>query len=232
MIKTWSHSRETKFRECKLRAKLLFVDRLEEPRQPLRPGQTEYANDRGTRIHEAAELYIRGGVELVPELVEFTEEFTKLREMYQEGKVSLEGEWGFNDAWQPVGYTSGDVWLRVKLDALVHMDDFWAVVVDYKTGKKFGNEIKHAEQTQLYAVSALMRYPKLKRITTELWYPDAKELTRVEYTKEQALRFFRTWNERGLAVTNETEFPPNPNKYSCKWCMFGPRGSGVCKVGV
>lgn len=232
MIKTWSHSRDTNFRTCNLRAKLLYIDKLKEPRPPLKEGQTEYANDRGTRIHEASELFVKGGVELINELETFRPELERARDLYQQGKVSIEGEWAFNDAWQPVGYMSSDVWVRVKLDLLIMVEPDWAVVVDLKTGRRNGNELKHAEQTQLYSVATVLKKPEVKRITTELWYSDANDLARVEYTRDQALRFFKIWNERGLAITNATEFPPNPNKYSCRFCHFGPKGSGVCTVGV
>lgn len=232
VIKSWSYSRAENFKKCKYRAKLLYVDKLQEPRPPLRPGQTEYANDRGTRIHEAAELYVKGGVELLPELAAFSEEYARLRELYAEGKVSLEGEWAFDNDWAPVGYMSKDVWQRTKLDIHVTMDKSWVLVVDLKTGKRYGNELKHAQQTQLYGITTLLRNPEIKRVTTELWYTDLDELVRTEYTRDQAMRFFKHWNDLGTEITTETEFPPNPNKYSCQYCLFGPKGSGVCKVGV
>ncbi len=233
-IKSWSHSRDNDFQTCKFRAKLKYVDKLVEPERPLKDGQTEQANDRGSRIHEAAELFVRGGVELIPELAKFKPEFLQLRALFAAGKVSLEGEWGYDRDWSPVAYMSADVWARIKLDALVTMDPTWGVVIDYKTGRKSGNEVKHNGQCQLYTIAALMRYPDLKRVTTELWYTDQDELTRVEYTREQGMRFFKQWNDRGIAFTSETEFKANPNKFSCQWCRFGPErgGSGVCKVGV
>jgi RecB family exonuclease len=235
MIRSWSHSRYENYRKCHFRAKLLYIDKLEEPRDPLKPGLTEYPNDRGTRIHEGAELFIKGGVELLSELKDFTGEFIKLRELYKSGLVSLEGEWGFDKDWAPVAYKSfSNCTLRVKIDALVMMDPAWALVIDYKTGRKNGNELKHAEQTQLYTVAALMRNPEIERVTTELWYTDQNELIRVEYNRNQGLRFFKIWNDRGLEIMNETLFEPNPNKYSCQWCRFGPspKGNGVCTVGV
>ena len=67
-IKAWSYSRLVDFEQCKLRAKLKYIDRIPEPARPLPPGKTEHANDRGTRIHDAAERFVRGGVELIPEL--------------------------------------------------------------------------------------------------------------------------------------------------------------------
>lgn len=234
MIRTWSYSRWENFSKCKLRAKLLYVDKLEEIRPPLREGQLEYANDRGTRIHEAAELYVRGGVELLHELRSFAPEFGRLRELYAAGKVSLEGEWGADSSWLPVAFKSSDVWLRLKLDALVWLTPAHAVVIDYKTGRRAGNELKHAEQTQLYTVNTLMRYPEVQRVTTELWYTDINDLARVEYTREQGLRFLKTWNQRGAEILSCQDFPANPNRYSCMYCRFGPspKGSGVCTQGV
>lgn len=232
MIKSWSHSRAVEFDKCNLRAKFLIIDRLKEPERPLKEGQTEQANDRGQRIHEAAELFVRGGVELIPELKDFQPEFSALRTLFSEGHASLEGEWGFNNAWQPVGYMSSDCWLRLKLDAMVMMDPKWAVVIDYKSGRRSGNELKHAGQTQLYTVATLLKYPEIERVTTELWYVDQNELTRVEYTREQGMRFFKVWNDKGIKMTTATEFLANPNKFSCQWCRFGPKYNGPCKVGV
>ena len=41
-----------------------------------------------------------------------------------------------------------------KLDAYVKEDDTSARVIDYKTGKRFGNEIGHSQQCLLYAIAA------------------------------------------------------------------------------
>lgn len=231
-IKGASFSRWDNFRKCRYRAKLLYVDRLDEPRPPLREGQTEYHNDRGQRIHEAAELFVRGGVELIPELEKFRAEFIRLRELFAQGAVSLEGDWAFDAEWLPVAWRSSNVVLRMKLDAFVRVSPTRAVIIDYKSGRRSGNELKHSEQTQLYTVGTAMRMPELEEIDVELWYPDVDDLHRVHYTREQALRFFKTWNERVLEMHAETEFPPNPNKYSCQWCYFGPKGSRACSVGV
>ena len=78
-IKAWSYSRLVDFEQCKLRAKLKYIDRIPEPARSLPPGKTEHANDRGTRIHDAAERFVRGGVELLPELKSFSTEFHDLQ---------------------------------------------------------------------------------------------------------------------------------------------------------
>lgn len=231
-IDAWSYSRLTIFEQCKLRAKLAFIDRIPEPERPLPPGKTEHANDRGTRVHDAAERFVRGGVELLPELKAFREEFHRLRELHAQGKVSLEGEWAIDKNWNPVAWRSNTAWGRIKLDAFVQLSKTRAVVIDYKTGKRFGNEIKHTEQGQLYQLASFMRYPELQHIDVEFWYTDQDEISRLEYSREQGLRLFKTFDTRSTVMTEAVEFPANPNIFSCKYCPYGPSGTGHCTKGV
>ena len=63
MISSWSHSKLGDFEKCKFLCWLKHDQRIPEPERPLRPGQTEHANDRGTRIHTAAENYVNGTVD-------------------------------------------------------------------------------------------------------------------------------------------------------------------------
>lgn len=229
-INSWSHSKLGDFEKCKFLAWLKHDQRIPEPTRPLPPGRTEHANDRGSRIHDAAEHFVDGTGSFIPELREFEQEFNHLKHLYAAGKVSLEGEWAHDKDWNIAPWKTG--WLRLKLDALVHASNDEAVVIDYKSGKKFGNEIKHAEQTQLYALSTFLRFPKLEVVHTEIWYLDAKDLTQTTYTRNQALRFKRSWDKRGNALVSAIDFPPNPNKWSCQWCPYGPDGTGHCAVGV
>lgn len=228
MIKSWSYSRLSVFEQCKLRAKLAYVDKIPEPVRPLPAGKTEHANDRGTRIHESAERYVQGGVNLLPELSTFKDEFEALRTLYEEGKVALEGEWGFNNEWMPVAWNSSDVWVRMKLDALVFLDPTHALVIDYKTGKKSGNEIKHGEQGQLYQLATFLRYPELERIDVEFWYTDQNDIARTSFTRKHGLNFLRLYTNRGNRMVTEAEFPSNPNMFACKWCPYGQKGTGHC----
>lgn len=234
-IPTWSFSRLKVFEECKFRAQLQYGQKIPEPERPLPPGKSEHANDRGTRVHTAAEHYVNGTTDiLIPELMAFRTEFEAMRKLFAAGVVSLEGDWGMDINWDPTGWMAKDVWQRTKLDAMVMLDDYEAVVIDYKTGKKFGNEIKHGEQTQLYAIDTFLRYPTLEVVTTELWYTDQDDLTSKIYTREQALRFRAMWHRRASAMTTAQDFPANPNIYTCKWCPYsqGENKTGHCERGV
>lgn len=230
MIRSWSHSKLVDFEQCKFKAYLKHDQRIPEPERPLPPGKTEHANDRGTRIHQLAEDFVRKGGKVPHELIRFEKEFLQLRKLFSAGVVSLEGEWGMNRAWEPTDWKTA--WHRAKLDTLVFIDGVTAVTIDYKSGKKFGNELKHAEQLRLYALNAFLRYPDLQLVHTELWYLDLDEYTLLTLRRDQALHLRKGFDRRGEALTSCEEFPPNPNKFSCKYCPYGPWGTEHCKVGV
>ena len=230
-INSWSHSRVGDFEKCRFLAKLKHIDRIPEPERPLPPGKTEHANDRGTRVHQHCEDFVTGKApHQISEMQRFAAEFDHLRALHAKGIVSLEGEWAMDTDWKPTDWRTG--WHRSKVDAIVFPSKSNAIVIDYKTGKKFGNEMKHAEQTQLYALNAVLRYPDLEEVVTELWYLDQDLITTNTFTRYQILRFKANWDRRGHAVTDCTDFPPNPNIHSCKWCQYGPWNGGQCKVGV
>lgn len=225
-----SFSRLQNFEKCRYMAKLMYIDKIPEPERPLPPGKKEHANDRGSRIHDMAEKYVRGGVELAPELESFKNEFAELRALFEQGRVQLEGEWAVNLEWEPVAWNSYDAWCRMKLDALVMTENgLTARVIDYKTGKRQGNEIKHTEQGQIYQLATFLRYPKLAHIAVEFWYTDLGITDIKEYTREQGVYYFEKYNKRLLAVTTADEFPPNPNAFTCKWC---PYNGNACEHGA
>ncbi len=126
-------------------------------------------------------------------------------------------------------------WLRLKLDAMVMHSETHATVIDFKTGRKFGNEIKHGEQLSLYQLVTFLRYPKLEHVTAELWYLDQKpgeNITSVQFTRAKGLKYQSNFDRRGHKLTTATDFPPNPNVHSCQWCQYGPWNGGQCQDGV
>ena len=229
---SWSFSKLGDFEKCKKYFWLKHLEKIPEPERPLKPGQLEHANDRGSRVHDSCEHYVRGDIDvLAPEAEKhFGPRIDLLRAMYAEGEVELEGEWGMDDDWEITEWNGA--WLRLKLDALVHLSSDQAIVIDYKTGRKFGNEVKHAQQLQLYALVAFLRYPELDTVDAQLWYIDANETTSQSFTRHQALRFMRSFEKRGSDIVNCATWPANPNKFSCQWCLYGPEHSGHCEVGV
>lgn len=237
VIHQWSHSRLALFEKCKFACYLKHGLKIPEPERPLPPGKTEHANDRGTRLHDNAELFVKGKAKLAPELQRtFLPEYEMLYALYKQGKVIMEEEWAMNRDWEPVEWAAKDAWLRLKLDLMVRLSDTEAVVADLKTGRREGNEIKHAEQVQLYQLVTFLREPSLQKLHVELWYPDVDYLHQQTFTRDQGLRFLKRFNERGNTLTTYeftgNEVDANPSVYTCKWCFYGPKGTGHCKRGV
>lgn len=233
-ITAWSYNRLKDFEQCKLKAQLKHGMRIPEPERPLPPGKSEHANDRGTRIHTAAEMFVRSEGPFAHEMKPFQPEFEAMQRLYGNGVVSLEGDWAMDRDWAPVEWRSPEAWLRLKLDAIVFLSDEEAVVIDYKTGKRFGNEVAHGQQTQLYQLVSFLRYPKLEVVHTELWYLDQNDMATHTYRRHQGIRFRDHWNSRADKMTTAVEFPPNPNVFSCQYCPYGPweNGTGHCTKGV
>jgi len=188
---SWSFSRLGDFEKCRKYYEIKHIKKIPEPERPLPPGKAEHANDRGSRVHDNLETYVRGEHDaLCPEADKhFGAHADFLRLLYELGAVELEGEWGFDKDWEITPWDTA--WLRMKLDVLVHVGDDEAIVIDYKTGRKFGNEVKHSQQLQLYALATFLRHPHLEVISAELFYIDIGETTRQTFTRDQALTLVR-----------------------------------------
>ncbi len=103
-------------------------------------------------------------------------------------------------------------------------------IIDYKTGKRFGNEVSHMTQAQLYQLSAFLRYPELETITVEFWYLDIGLITQAVFTRDFGMQFLPLFNSKGLKVTEEISFTPKPSAFACKYCPYGKEeGNGICK---
>ena len=111
-----------------------------------------------------------------------------------------------------------------------------ARVIDYKTGKKFGNEMKHADQGLSYALHVITRYPDVKFLITEFWYLDQGELMKREFNYKMLSILKPRYHGRAQKMTACTSFMPKPSAHNCNYCPFGantkkdgtPYGSGTC----
>lgn len=230
-VNAWSFSRLSNFERCPYSVYLASI--AKEP-GPEKDPDKETAADRGSRIHKEAEDYVQNEIEDLPHTLRKLEpEFKMLREMYHEGILEIEQDWGFDQNWETCGFFDDNVWLRVKCDVVIHHDEKTATVIDHKTGKSFGNEVKHISQGQLYAIATFMKYPKLERIDVEFWYIDEGKTKKKSYTRSKIIAPLERFNNRGLALTTCVSFQPKPNIHNCMWCDYGPnKGTGVCTYGV
>lgn len=229
LIKTWSFSALIKFLECEYQ---IFLKRVE--RRKGRP-QSETAN-RGEELHKTIEDFIRGEGETLPSSIKnHRDQIIMLRMLYSKGIVSMEDEWGFTVNWESTGWKDKDLWGMMKLDVIVSEDKTSARIIDWKSGKKYGNEGKHKRQGQLYAIGAFMKFPDLQFVNVEFRYIDlgTDNILESKFSREQAMRLFPQWNAKALSMTTATKFTPKPTKFNCMYCDFNqPDSEFLCPYGV
>jgi len=231
-IEAWSFSRWRDYQQCPRRAKYKYIDRRKEPGSP--------QMERGSNIHKEAEDFTLGKLKSLPEnLNRFPEEFADARVNY----IEVEGQWAFDQYWNPTGWFDKDAWCRIKVDLLLIGDKPNVLrVVDHKTGRLGGD---YEAQVQLYAVGALSLFEnevpgEVLVVEPELWYLDQGEIVggkelaeRTEgevgvYDSTDINRLQKIWNDRVRVMLNDTRFPESPGNH-CRWCHFSKAKGGPCR---
>lgn len=211
----WSYSLYADFTKCKLKVKYKHVIRHAEAARP--------ASDRGTKIHEHAEEYLKGDDRrTIPK--PWQASFLELRRLNATPELRLAVDRG----WKLVSWRDPTAWIRAKLD--VHYQvRLTATVIDHKTGRIYE---EHAEQADLYSVLAFSLAPRLRVARSELWYLDRKpEDTLIDETTRTEVEARRKhWERRVAPIFLATEFPATPGRH-CSWCGYSSKRGGPCKYG-
>lgn len=228
MIKSWSWSRLSDWRQCPRKAKFKHVDRIKEPGSA--------AMDRGARIHKLAETYVRSGGDLPVELSRFTRFFEAMRKRFVDTpkEIFLEESWAHDGTWAPCRW---DDWnrcvLRVKLD-VAYMFGGVLQVCDLKTGQhRAAEERVYSEQLELYATSALIHVPGVP-VEARLVFLDHGTEYEVDrkFVPEDLSGLIGKWDAAVAPMLADREFAATPNS-KCHWCWYGPGkvaegGPGLC----
>ena len=221
-IKRWSFSGLQTYEKCPLAAKKQYLDKL--------PRRGSPQADRGNQVHQDIELFINGQQDELKEKINKTyiNELTDFRTQFLAGDVFVEEPWGYNADWQFCGFEHEDVWVRGLLDLghiVERIDDAITVLhgYDWKTGKRYPP--KHLQQEQLYAVFAFAKIPTLVQFDFSFVYLDEQKpwdqiTTKRSYTRERAKQLEESFTRRGLRMTMDTTFKPQPNVINCKYCDY------------
>lgn len=228
-ISSWSYSRLKNYETCPYQAYLRYGERRPEPATIDRTNA-----ERGIAIHTEAESFIKDANAPLPKsIAKNAAVMEEVKAAFAEGRASVEEEWAFTVEWEPTGWMASNAWLRIKLDAYVK-DEVVGTAFDWKSGRKFGNEIPHAQQGQLYMLGCFVRDPELEVVKTRFVYVDHGVEVQREYTRDQVPKLLAYWTERGSKMTNALTFPAKPNKINCRYCPYSPNNGGdrSCPWGV
>jgi len=242
-LQTTSISRCHQDEACPRRLALNALGKIPEPE---RPGPSPL--ERGSQLHEYVERYITGqDDELHPDVTYFRDDVIKqLRARWETApdSIMVENSWRFNRAWEPVADNDWDnTWLFIVTDVMVLLESEpgagfdVGVPIDWKSGKKEGNEIKHTDQMTSYTLASFAKFDTLNEVTSELFYIDKNESMEQDMTRRQAERLRKAYTTRLARVTDRTEFPPRPSKHTCRFCAYktgeivrGVFGTGHCRA--
>ncbi|MBM7454512.1 hypothetical protein HNR62_000341 [Oceanisphaera litoralis] len=221
-VPVWSFSTLKDYEACPYRVYLAKIEK--------KPQKDSDAASRGTAMHDMAENWVRVGGELPAELSKFTAKFEWLREQFIDGKVQMEENWGIRKDWSPCEWNDPELWGRGKLDVFVRESETSALIIDHKSGRKYGNELKHSDQGISYALHAFHRYPELEHFSINFWYLDKGEEMPRSFTRRQLGVLLPRYHKRAMELTTAQNFLPKPNASNCNWCAYGNGkfGTGDC----
>lgn len=224
----WSWSMLGVYRTCHLWAKFKYLDRLPEP-----PREKEDARDRGTARHSMAEEFILADNAPFPApLIKFEGPLTDVRDIRKNhlGTVQLEQEFFLDQFWKPTD--KANRWLVVIPDIKVVVPGEINLTIDNKTGKKYGNEMKHYGQTELYSIVSMILDPGYESYEAELWYLDIPDTWQISFRPDKLEKAQAKIDAEVNKMMEDKYFRPSPSKMNCRYCPYGPRGTGDCPVGV
>ena len=228
-IKTISESKYQTFKQCKLKYRYRYVDRLPEPEE----SNTD-ALHFGSYIHKILEDGVNATTQEEMKLIaEEVRGSYKVSKKY-EGKdlKCIDNFLSFN---AKLGETVGteltfevpvkdDITLNCVIDRIIKGEDGGYLIIDYKTSKREKSKVELYQDTQLkgyvYAISKLYEVP-ISKIVAAHYYPLTNNFVHVQYSIPQINAHLRkivdeVWKIR---KKKKDEMRPNRNDF-CNWCAY------------
>jgi putative RecB family exonuclease len=228
-IKTISESKYQTFKQCQLKYRYRYVERLPEPEE----SNTE-ALHFGSYIHKVLEEGVKA--ETQSELVQIAEEVKgtyKISKKYTGKDLRcIDNFLKFNAKLEETLATElvfevpvkEDITLNGIIDRVIKGKDGGYLIIDYKTSKREKSKVELYQDTQLkgytYAISKLHETP-ISNIVAAHYYPLTNNFVFVQYSIPQINNHLRkivdeVWKIR---KKKKLEMLPSRNDF-CNWCAY------------
>jgi len=144
----------------------------------------------------------------------------RFRDMHKTGNLTSELKLTFTKDMQETTWMAKDAWLRAALDIVAYDDSGTsALIADWKTGNNQA-AAKHRGQLMLYAILLFLIKPELQEIKATAVYLDYKQdCFYTSYLRNDVTLLWPRYLARLQAISNCTDYQPNPNAFACKWCQ-------------
>lgn len=232
----WSYSRWADYCKCPRLFKFKHLEKLKEP--------PNAAMERGILIHGLAENFLNAKtMRTVPKELARIKPILKL--IKKLGAVA-EDQWTLRPGFEgSTSWFAKDAWLRMKIDAHLPVTDeqlreqvdvemqeasgrgLW--VLDWKTGR-FRPETAQ-DQLELYALAALILYPKVEFVLATLGYTDeGRPVHALTQNRSMLTKMKARWVKKVEPMQKDTKFHATPGR-QCTWCHFSKEKGGPCHAG-
>ena len=216
LIKRWSWTLLSAWERCPRQAEYKF--KRVEPDREKSP-----AAERGILIHRKVEDILNGEAEWSELDIKHDTEFWRqnVEAITPEESLRLvERKTAVTQDWEPTEWKAEDAW-AVGIPDLLVLDlerPLQATVVDFKSGRSFGNEISHMSQLMSYASLLSPSLPHIQTWHLEAWYLDEGKVRDRDVPAEAIEAWKRNYIAKGQALSSANFFPANPSKKKCEWC--------------
>lgn len=217
-VTSWSYSAFELWAKCPAAYKYAKLDKLPDP-----PSKALLD---GRVAHKEIEDYLRGEPAIPAKGWKHFKWL--LEELRDAPKVLIEQKWAFNRDWREAAwFRDKTTWLRSVVDAGVIYDDNVVEIIDWKTGKQYAT---NEDQVELFALTAMVRYPMAPTVLTRLAYLDSGAQVPNEFNAKDRDKLKAKWEAKVRPLFQETTWAPKPND-KCGWCNFSRSKGGPCKYG-
>jgi hypothetical protein len=172
----------------------------------------------GTQVHEAAELYIKDGIN-IPEKFAFIKPVLDTL-IATPGKKLCEYKMGLTKDKKPCDFFAEDVWFRGVADLLI-LNGSTAYVVDYKTGKSA--QYADKKQLELMALAVFKHFPVIERVKAGLVFLVSEEFVREQYNVDIQDERWGIWDSEVKRIEDAMEndaWNPKQNFTCKKFCLI------------
>jgi hypothetical protein len=214
-MRPWSYSRLSTWETCPAQYRYSYIEKLPgfRPESP--------AANRGTLLHEKADLYLKGEIKIYPP--EFQRVATHLMSLKAKKALSEE-KLAAREDWSPCEYKDKDAYFRAIIDVL-YMEGPVCNVEDHKTGQVYDS---HAIQLSDYVAIAAAHYPDAEEYRTRLIYVDQGIVTKPRITEADRVKPIRLMLDGRIKNAEEDTIFPTRAGSHCKWCDYSRRYGGPC----
>jgi RecB family exonuclease len=219
LVTSWSYSAFELYQRCPAAYKYAKIDKLPDP-----PSK---ALLNGRVKHKDVENYLKDPKDVpVPAAGKLFDWL--LPALKAEPHLLVEQQWAFGRDWRETRWFKDDrTWLRSVLDAGVIYDDMTVELIDWKTGKYYGT---NEDQVELFALTAMVRYPQAPKVMTRLAYLDNGQQVTAEYDSKDREALRAKWEKKVAPLFREETWAAKPND-KCGWCNFSRSKGGPCRYG-